>query len=59
MALAPGRYHEDQLRSMERRVKEWQTAREERLLGVIRSAGKGIQTEETTNPVATLNTGNI
>jgi hypothetical protein len=43
---------------MERRVKEWRTARVERLLGVMRSAGKGTQTEETTNPVATLNSGN-
>jgi hypothetical protein len=54
MALAPGQYHEGQLRSMERRVKEWRTARPERLLGVMRSAGKGTQTEETTNPLATL-----
>ena len=53
MALAPGSYHEGQLRSMERRVKEWRTARAERLLGVMRSAGKGTQTEEMTNPVAT------
>jgi hypothetical protein len=40
MALAPGSYHENQLRSMERRVKEWRTARAERLLGVMRPAGK-------------------
>ena len=31
--LALGTYHEGQLRSMERRVKEWRTARAERLLG--------------------------
>jgi len=37
MALAPGSYHEGQLRSMERRVKEWRTARAERpLLGPVR-----------------------
>jgi hypothetical protein len=53
MALAPGSYHEGQLRSMERRVKKWRTARAERLLGVMRSAGKGKQTEEAANPVAT------
>jgi hypothetical protein len=53
MALVPGRYHEGQLRSMERRVKEWRTVRAERLVGVMRSAGKGTQTEETANPVAT------
>jgi hypothetical protein len=58
MALAPGSYHEGQLRSMERRVKEWRTARAERLLGVMRSAGKGTQTEEMTNPVATPIEGN-
>jgi hypothetical protein len=58
MALAPGSYHEGQLRSMERRVKEWRTARAERLLGVMRSAGKGTQTEEMTNPVATPMGGN-
>jgi hypothetical protein len=58
MALAPGNYHEGQLRSMERRVKEWRTARAERLLGSMRSAGKGTQTEEMTNPVATPIEGN-
>jgi hypothetical protein len=58
MALAPGRYHEGQLRSMERRVKEWRTARAERLLGSMRSAGKETQTEEMTNPVATPIGGN-
>ena len=58
MALAPGRYHEGQLRSMERRVKEWRTARAERLLGSMRSAGKETQTEEMTNPVATPTGGN-
>jgi hypothetical protein len=58
MALAPGSYHEGQLRSMERRVKEWRTARAERLLGSMRSAGKGTQTEEMTNPVATPIEGN-
>lgn len=58
MALAPGSYHEGQLRSMERRVKEWRTARAERLLGSMRSAGKGAQTEETPNPVATPIGGN-
>ncbi|HBH72418.1 MAG TPA: hypothetical protein DDY43_03035 [Synechococcales bacterium UBA10510] len=41
MALAPGSYHEVQLRSMERRVKEWRTARAERLLGVMRLAENG------------------
>ena len=51
--LAPGAYHEGQLRSMERRVKEWRTARAERLLETMRSARKGAQTEETCNPVAT------
>jgi hypothetical protein len=58
MALVPGKYHEGQLRSMERRVKEWRTARAQRLLGVMRSARKGTQTEETTNSVATLNSSN-
>ena len=58
MALAPGSYHEGQLRSMERRVKEWRTARAERLLGAMGSAGKATQTEETTNPVATPIGGN-
>ena len=58
MALAPGSYHEGQLRSMERRVKEWRTVRAERLLGSMRSAGKGTQTEEMTNPVATPIEGN-
>jgi hypothetical protein len=58
MALAPGSYHEGQLRSMERRVKEWRTARAERRLGTMRSAGKGTQTEEMTNPVATPMGGN-
>ena len=58
MALAPGRYHEGQLRSMERRVKEWRTARAERLLGSMRSAGKETQTEEMTNPVVTPIGGN-
>jgi hypothetical protein len=58
MALAAGRYHEGQLRSMERRVKEWRTARAERLLGSMRSAGKGTQTEEMTNPDATAIGGN-
>jgi hypothetical protein len=58
MALAPGSYHEGQLRSMERRVKEWRTARAERLLGVMRSAGKGTQTVEMANPVATPIEGN-
>jgi len=58
IALAPGRYHEGQLRSMERRVKEWRTARAERLLGSMRSAGKETQTEEMTNPVATPIGGN-
>ncbi|MFM7240243.1 MAG: transposase family protein [Cyanobium sp.] len=58
MALAPGTYHEGQLRSMERRVKEWRTARAERLLGSLRSAGKGAQTGETPNPVATPKGGN-
>jgi hypothetical protein len=58
MALAPGNYHEGQLRSMERRVKEWRTARAERLLGVMRSAGKGTQTVEMANPVATPIEGN-
>ena len=58
MALAPGRYHEGQLRSMERRVKEWRTARAERLLGSMLSAEKATQTEEMTNPVATPIGGN-
>jgi hypothetical protein len=58
MALAPGNYHEGQLRSMERRVKEWRTARAERLLGSMRSAGKETQTEEMTNSVATPIRGN-
>jgi len=58
MALAAGRYHEGQLRSMERLVKEWRTARAERLLGSMRSAGKGTQTEEMTNPDATAIGGN-
>ena len=58
MALAAGRYHEGQLRSMERRVKEWRTARAERLLGSMRSAGKGTQSEEMTNPDATAIGGN-
>ncbi|MFN9548027.1 MAG: hypothetical protein ACK6AD_13365 [Cyanobacteriota bacterium] len=58
MALAPGSYHEGQLRSMERRVKEWRTARAERLPGVMRSAGKGTETEEMPNPVATPMGGN-
>lgn len=35
---------EGQLRSMERCVKEWRTARAERLLASMRSAGKGAQT---------------
>jgi len=56
--LAPGTYHEGQLRSMERRVKEWRTARAERLLGSLRSAGKESETEETSNPVATPIGGN-
>jgi hypothetical protein len=56
--LAPGTYHEGQLRSMERRVREWRTARAERLLGSMRSAGKGAQTEGTPNPVATPKRGN-
>jgi hypothetical protein len=47
-----------QLRSMERRVKEWRTARAERLLGSLRSAGKESETEETSNPVATPIGGN-
>lgn len=58
MALAPGSCHEGQLRSMERRDKGWRTARAERLLGSMRSAGKGTQTEEMTNPVATPIEGN-
>ncbi len=49
-----GTHHEGQLRSMERRVKEWQTARAERRLGSMRSTGKGTHTEEMPNPVATL-----
>jgi hypothetical protein len=56
--LAPDTYHEGQLRSMERRVKEWRTARVERLLGSLRSAGKESETEETSNPVATPIEGN-
>jgi hypothetical protein len=43
---------------MERRVKEWRTARAEQLLGTMRSAGKETQTEEMTNPVATPIGGN-
>ena len=56
--LAPGTYHEGQLRSMERRVREWRTARAERLLGLMRSARKVAQTEETSNSVATPIGGN-
>jgi hypothetical protein len=56
--LAPGTHHEGQLRSMERRVREWLTARAERLLGSMRSARKGAQTEEGPNPVATTIGGN-
>ncbi len=56
--LAPGTYHEGQLRSMERRVREWRAARAEHLLGSMRSAGKEAKTEETPNPVATLIGGN-
>ncbi|MFM9100190.1 MAG: hypothetical protein ACKOPS_02150, partial [Cyanobium sp.] len=51
--LAPGAYHEGQLRSMERRVKEWRTARAERLLGSLRSAGKESETEDTSTSGAT------
>ncbi|MEB3349382.1 MAG: hypothetical protein VKO00_05115 [Cyanobacteriota bacterium] len=56
--LAPGTYHDGQLRSMERRVKEWRTARAERLLGSLRSAGMESETEEKANPVATPMGGN-
>lgn len=56
--LAPGTYHEGQLRSMERRVKEWRTARAERLLGSLRSAGKESEIEEKANLVATPMGGN-
>ncbi len=58
VALAPSSSHEGQLRLMERRVKEWRTARAERLLESMRPAGKGTQTVETTNPVATPFEGN-
>jgi hypothetical protein len=56
--LAPDTYHEGQLRSMERRVKEWRAARAERLLGTLRSAGKDSETEKTSNSVATPIGGN-
>jgi hypothetical protein len=42
--LAPEKYHEGQLRSMERRVREWRTARAEQLLEGMRAAGKGPRT---------------
>lgn len=58
MALAPGCYHEGQLRSIERRVKERRTAGVERLLGTMRSARKGTQIEEMTNAGATAIGGN-
>ena len=57
MALATGPHYERQLRSLQRHVREWRAARAERLLGASRSAVKEMQTEETINPVATLNSG--
>ncbi len=59
MALAPGHYHEGQLRSIKRRVREWRAARAERLLGAIRSSGMLAATEEIADGVATPISGNI
>jgi len=56
--LAPGTYHEGQLRSMERRVKEWRTARAEQLLEGMRGTGKRSPTGKRTIPVATPIGGN-
>jgi hypothetical protein len=56
--LAPEKYHEGQLRSMERRVREWRTARAEQLLDGMRAVGKGAPTGERPIPVATPIGGN-
>jgi hypothetical protein len=56
--LAPGTYHEGQLRSMERRVKEWRTARAEQLLEGMRGTRKRTPTGKRTIPVATPMIGN-
>ncbi len=56
--LAPEKYHEGQLRSMERRVREWRTAHAEQLLDGMRAVGKGAPTGERPIPVATPIGGN-
>ncbi|WP_185464657.1 MULTISPECIES: hypothetical protein [unclassified Synechococcus] len=56
--LAPEKYHEGQLRSMERRVREWRAARAEQLLEGMRVAGKGVPTGKRPIPVATPIGGN-
>jgi hypothetical protein len=56
--LAPEQYHEGQLRSMERRVREWRCARAEQLLEGMRAAGKAVPTGERSIAVATPISGN-
>jgi hypothetical protein len=56
--LAPEQYHEGQLRSLERRVREWRAARAEQLLVRMRNAGERVPTGERSISVATPNGGN-
>ncbi|MEO1003825.1 MAG: hypothetical protein AAFX65_12030 [Cyanobacteria bacterium J06638_7] len=56
--MATETYHEGQLRSMERRVREWRCARAEQLLEGMRAVGMGAQTGKRPIPVATPIGGN-
>jgi hypothetical protein len=57
--LAPGTYHEGQLRSMERRVKEWRTVQSEQSdCWVAAISREGVGDRKKANPVATPIGGN-